>query len=102
METWQRDKGLQEDYEEQISQTLMGMKEAMETLSWVREHGGLENVKAMFDIGNNVDIKTIKKAINILELFASEHSMNGYGIYLGAEVCNRIAWYLRKAIKEYE
>lgn len=101
METWQRDKGLQEDYEEQISQTLMCMKEAMETLSWVREHGGLENVKAVFDIGNNVDIKTIKKAINILELFGSENP-NSYGIYFGADACNRIAWYLRKAIKEYE
>lgn len=101
METWQRDKGLQEDYEEQISQTLMCMKEAMETLSWVREHGGLENVKEVFDIGNNVDIKTIKKAINILELFGSENP-NSYDIYFGAEACNRIAWYLRKAIKEYE
>lgn len=101
METWQRDKGLQEDYEEQISQTLMCMKEAMETLSWVREHGGLENVKAVFDIGNNVDIKTIKKAINILELFGFENP-NSYGVYFGTDACNRIAWYLRKAIKEYE
>lgn len=101
METWQHDKGLQKDYEKQISQTLMCMKEAMETLSWVREHGGLENVKEVFDIGNNIDIKTIKKAINILELFGSENP-NSYSIYFGADACNRIAWYLRKAIKEYE
>lgn len=63
METWQHDKGLQEDYEKQISQTLMCMKEAMETLSWVREHGGLENVKEVFDIGNNIDISLISVTI---------------------------------------
>lgn len=44
-ETWQRDKGLQEDSERQMVEVLNMMSEDREALKWVREHGGLGCVK---------------------------------------------------------
>lgn len=55
METWQRDKGLQECSANDIAESVKRMREDIEAAQWVREHGGLDNIKHDVDSFNLLD-----------------------------------------------
>ena len=55
METWQHDKGLQESAANDIAESVKKMREDIEAAQWVREHGGLANVKYNVDSFNLLD-----------------------------------------------
>lgn len=55
MEAWQHDKGLQESAANDIAESVKKMREDIEAAQWVREHGGLANVKYNVDSFNLLD-----------------------------------------------
>lgn len=55
METWQHDKGLQESAANDIAESVKKMREDIEAAQWVREHGGLANIKYNVDSFNLLD-----------------------------------------------
>lgn len=91
-ETWQRDKGLQEDSDRQIAEVLKMMNEDMETLKWVHEHGGLEEVKNMY-FGN------VKCSYDLAEWKREVYELCEY-IGVNHEDCAGEAEMLQKAYKE--
>ena len=55
MKTWQRDKGLSEYVANDIIEAIKNMREDIEAAQWVREHGGLANIKYSVDSFNLLD-----------------------------------------------
>lgn len=91
-ETWQHDKGLQEDSSDNMAKAVKNMREDIEAAQWVREHGGLEEIKNMYYANVELSYELSEWKREVYELCE----------YIGVnhENCHGEAEMLKKAYKE--
>lgn len=67
--TWQRDNGLEEESKRSMAEAIKNMREDIDAAEWVREYGGLEQVK--HDLMSNKNMyKIFNIMYNLFNIFA--------------------------------